>query len=179
MEIKGSKLYDKYKNVHFGALVNLDSDLRYVNSWLRSNLFFKDNYDDGNHKDVDEKEDNKGNNKRKEENGILDTILKPLIVTKSSASVGEVLKQFNISEKTSKNICRSFILTNVFKTNDAEKKEQDYCDYRLLLIEYDLMLHPMYGDIKSQVEEIKSQVCAAAKRIRNNGKNMKSVMSLF
>ena len=41
--MNGSELYNKYKNVHIGAFINIKNNLLSgVHSWLTSNLYYKE-----------------------------------------------------------------------------------------------------------------------------------------
>ena len=172
MNMNGSEIYNKYKDVHIGALINSESNLSILNNWLHENLFFRENMKDKRSKLLPVSNDFQS-------------------TQYNSASSTEICKNFEVNHKKTYTfiegskrkemyIQNSFTLEPVFQTNDAEKKDnQDYCPTRLSIVEHDIVNHPKYEVIAGIIDEIRRQVCAHAMRIRNNGKIMKGKMTVL
>ena len=169
----GSILYNKYNNVHIGALINFDTNVHDIKLWLRNNLFFRQEMKDTNSPIFPVDRDY-----------CSEHAFRP-------KTVAEVCQAMNINETTTyttkegeekrtENVKRSFVMEPVFQTNDSSKrKEQDYCPNRLSIVEMDLIHHPRYGEIEDLLQELKDQVCAYAKKLRNNGKRMNAKLTVL
>lgn len=162
--MNGSELYNKYKKVHIGAFINIHTDvLSGVKDWLTGNLFYKE-------KDAPQ------------------AYLIPLDPSKPRQSFTNVCNKYGVDKKKeyttmedgipkTRSILQSFKMEQVFKTNDNGGVVHD--SYRLMIEEQDLQIHPKYGDIQSTIEEIRSQVCAFASRVKGNNKKMYSRLTVL
>ena len=161
--MKGSLLYEKYPKVHTGALLNLENELEFLNSWLKDNLYIPDDYDDDNSRRKAIKTDYRNE-------------------ASSSSTLTAVYRKFNVNRNNAytvmednkekeKNIKESFTMRKVFKTNEPDIDDFERGDTdRFLLVEKDLLYHPKYEEIKDTVEELKKQVCSYAQKIRGGEK---------
>ena len=179
--MKGSQLYNKYKKVHFGTLINFGDDINVVCTWLKDNLFYKEIY----HKD-DNEDENEDENQDDQHSRFLPICCDYMDGTCKPATLSDVCRKLQVMEgqeevhSSTKGMSHAFTLFPVFHSNDAEKGlNQDFCDTRLLLVESNLVKHPQYEGIKTKIEAIRDQVCAFAMRLNKNKKKMHAKLTVL
>ena len=171
--MQGSTLYAKYPKVNIGALINFMNEIDFVNTWLKENLFYKVDYDAKSSK-------------------LLPVCADYNIEAHIPSTFKGVCRKLKVDSDTfyekaerigdkveivQKSIEDSFCLDKLFKSNSAGNI--DYSLKRYSLVEKNLIHHPKYEDIKDSIEEIKSQVCAYASRIRGKGKMYAEMTVLY